>query len=269
MSDVYGRVSVSQLLPRERDVTSGRLTARRDDKRRHDKPRDDSGHAPVPRRGSRTRLGSPSITPRVWWSVAGAAVLLVAIITGAVAVAGRPSQTPTALTAEQSTTAEAPSAAGGPKPASASPAVSPSTLATAVPTEPPATAIRLDYAGGTLVKKECSDAAGTGKCFHFDTQYDPLVVRCTPKDCLLYAYGRSGSIRVPIRLSGDVQDPTSDCAPTHWTIKLSPVGESVTEGIRHPARLVGMATASRPAQLLGKFNCLGSVEVYRVNATPS
>ena len=120
-----------------------------------------------------------------------------------------------------------------------------------------------------MLSKECSDAAGTGECFRFDTHYDPLVVRCTSDDCLIYIYGRTRSIRAPFSMSGDVQDPKSDCAPTHWSIKLTPVGQSITEGIKHPTRLVGEGTASRPAQLLPKFNCLGAKEVYRVDATPS
>lgn len=87
MNDVYGRLSESGLLPRERDVVSGRLTARRDDKRRDDKNHEEPARAS--RSAARTRLGRPSLTPRLGWTVGGAALLLVVAVTGAVAFTGR------------------------------------------------------------------------------------------------------------------------------------------------------------------------------------
>lgn len=165
-------------------------------------------------------------------------------------------------------TAGVSSTVGGPAPAAVSvsvPAPSP-----ASPTEAPASAIRLDYSGVKVVRRECSDATGAGGCSHIVLSYDPLPVRCTMDGCTVYIIGATPSpIDGPLAMSGDVPDLTSDCAPSHWTIKVTPVGQAVTEGIKHPARLVGTLTAKRAAKILPTFNCLGADEVYRYDATPS
>lgn len=268
MNDVYGRVAATRLLPRERDVVSGRLTGRRDDKRRDDRRHDPHRVGSSTRWKNRTRPGRQGTSPRMWWAAGCAALLLVATITGAVAVAGRTPDSQSAAPPPRSSASGGASAAGSPRASASSIAALP-VAASPSPAEPPATAIRLDYSGGKVTRKRCTDASGGGECFRFNTEYDPLVVRCTADGCKIYAYGRTSSLAAPVSMVGDVPDPDSDCAATHWTIKIQPVGQSVTEGIRHPARLVGVATSSRPAALLAKFNCLGAEEVYQVDATPA
>ena len=202
------------------------------------------------------------------WSVGGAALLIVVAVTGAVAINGRMPDPPRALASNGSSRADASPAGGAPVPASASAAA----LAATSATEPPATAIRLDYSGVKVVRRECSDATGKGGCSHIMTTYDPLPVRCTVDGCTVYLY-LFGATQAPIdrtlKMSGDYPDLTSSCAPSHWTIALTPVGQATTEGIRHPARLVGTLTAKRGAKVLPKFNCLGADEVYRYDALPS
>lgn len=265
MNDVYGRLSESGLLPRERDVVSGRLTARRDDKRRDDKSHKEP--AKGSRSGTRTRLVRPTLTPRMGWTVGGAALLLVVAVTGAVAFTGRMPDPPTAVPGQGLLTAGVSSSLGGPVPAAASVSVPASSPAS--PTEAPASAIRLDYSGGKLVRNTCSDASGRGKCTLWEVQEGTLTVRCTPDGCTLYAFRETLPIDAPLSRSGDVPNKGKGCAPTHWTLKLSPVGEAVTEGITHPARLVGAATGNRPAALVPGFNCLGADQLYRYDATPS
>lgn len=206
------------------------------------------------------------------WSVGGAALLLVVAITGAVAITGRTPDPLRALAGNGSSRGAGSPTAGAPVPASASVSASAAALAAAAPTEPPATAIRLDYSGVKVVRRECSDATGAGGCSHIMTTYDPLLVRCTVGGCTVYL-SLLGATQAPIdrtlKMSGDYPDLTSSCAPSHWTIALTPVGQATTEGIRHPARLVGTLTAKRGAKVLPKFNCLGADEVYRYDALPS
>jgi hypothetical protein len=202
------------------------------------------------------------------WSVGVAVLLLVVAITSAVAISGQISRPSSASPGSSASRASTSAAAGGPIPVSASAAP----LTPTSDTEPPATAIRLDYSGVKVLRRECSDATGGGGCGHIMDDYDPLPVRCTMKGCTVYLYlfgATQAPVDGPLRMSGDYPDPTSDCAPSHWTIDLTPVGHAVTEGIRHPARLVGTLTARRGAKILPKFNCLGADEVYRYDAVPS
>ncbi|MDN5767203.1 MAG: hypothetical protein L0H96_09340 [Humibacillus sp.] len=140
----------------------------------------------------------------------------------------------------------------------------------ASPTEPPATAIRLDYSGGKLARRECSDPSGSDACVYFNGAWDPLTARCTDAGCSIYVFdGVARPIDAPLSSSGDQPNLGKGCAPTHWTLKLTPVGKAVTEGITHPARLIGTVTASRPAESVPGNNCLGAEEAYRYDATPS
>lgn len=238
MKDVYGRLSEADLLPRERDAVSGRLTARRDDKRR-----EQDRSAQPDARGSRFR-------PSSRWVVAGSIALVLLVTAGSFALAGR-----------------------GPGASTGAPTVAGSTTSTSAPSstssEEPATAILLEYTGGKITRNECSDASGKGKCQYYDTPWDPLTVRCTAQGCILYMFGRTVAVDKPANLSGEARSPVAACQPTRWTVKLTPVGESVTEGLRHPASLVGTATASRPAEVVPGWNCLGGEQAYRYDAAPS
>lgn len=241
MKDVYGRLSEADLLPRERDAVSGRLTARRDDKRRE---QDQSAGRDA--RGSRVARSGR------WW-VAGSIALVLLVTAGSFALAGRGPQAPTT----------APPAAGPTASASSS-------SVSSAPSQEPATAILLEYTGGELTRKECSDASGNGGCDYFDTAYDPLRVRCTAQGCLAYLFdARTVAVDQSASVSGEVPAPEAACKPTRWTVTLTPVGESVTEGLRHPARLVGTVTVSRPAEVVKGFSCLGAEEAYRYDAAPS
>lgn len=241
MRDVYREVSDwRRLLPRERDVVTGRRTGFRDDKGQEERS---------PRQERSTR-------GRSWGGLPFAGVVVIGVI---------------ALAALGALVARAVLAGEG----SSAPADSPSLASTtsAAPTPSPsstaATAILLEYSGGKLVRHECSDASGGGACTYYDDDYEPLVVRCTPSACVLrYIAGTTGSVAGPLSLSGMTDSAEDGCEETRWTLELTPVGEAVTEGIRHPARLVGTATASRPAEELPGVNCLGAEDVYRYDATP-
>lgn len=258
MKDVYGRVAESRLLPRERDVVTGHLTARRDDKRRD---RDQSEPSPGPRaRGRPGRARRSHLSPRTRWAAGAAGLLLVASIAGAFAIAGGTPETPSALSPTGSSTTAGPSTAGG----------SPAAPVPASPTEPSATAIRLDYSGGKVVRNTCSDPSGRGECSLWDIQeFDVLTVRCTPDGCTLHFRGETPSIDAPVSISGDLPNSGNGCAPTHWTLEVTPVGTSATEGITHPSRLIAAHTANRPAAFGPGVNCRGADMEYRYDATPS
>ncbi len=229
MKQVYRDLAdPGRLLARERDVVTGRRTALRDDK------------------GRRGEQQAPRIAPRTWVASALAAVVVVA---GGFVGARE-------LLAPDDVALPAPTAA------TSAPATS------APPTEAPATAILLDYAGGELVRHECSDATGDGECAYYPDDYTPLPVRCTADGCTVYSI-EDGPIDAPLRRSGTVPAADGRCEPTAWTLDLAPVGEATTEGIRHPARIVGTVTKSRPAEDLGDVNCLGAEDEYRYDATPS
>lgn len=232
MKGVYRDVpSLRRLLPRERDAVTGRLTGSRDDKGR----RDDAGRTRRPR-------------GRTAGIVAAAAVVLVG---GGVAAR--------ALFTEGD---RAPSTVTG------SPTSSSDPVPTPTPSDAPATAISLEYAGGSLVRQECSDPTGNGACSYFP---DPgsISLYCTADGCTLYHYG-TGPIDGPLRLAGTTQALTDGCQETSWTLDLRPSGTSSTEGVSHPARIVGTVTAVRPAEVLPDgTNCLGAVQEYRYDATPS
>jgi hypothetical protein len=243
MNDVYGEVSDwRRLLPRERDVITGRRSGHRDDKHHQEQSPGRSRSM-----GHRTRRRLPR---------AGLA-LVAALALGTVGALG----------------ARAWLSGDGPSATTARPSSSPTGT---VPVAPPpslsgtaATAILVEYSGGELVRHECSDASGGGACVYYDDDYEPLVVRCTPSGCTLrYVAGTTGSLAGPLTLSGTTNAAAEGCEETRWTLELTPVGEAVTEGIRHPARLVGTATASRPAEVLPNVNCLGAEDVYRYDATP-
>lgn len=230
MKQVYrDLVDPGRLLARERDVATGRRTAGREDKGR---------------RGERQH--APRIPARSW---AGLALAAVVVVAGGVVGAQ-------ALLAPDDVALPSPTAG----------TVTPVT--SAPPTDAPATAILLDYAGGELVRHECSDAAGGGGCAYYPDDYTPLPVRCTADGCTVYSI-EEGPIDGPLRRSGKVPAADDRCKPTVWTIDLAPVGEATTDGIRHPARIVGTVTKSRIAEDLGDVNCLGAVDEYRYDATPS
>lgn len=150
--------------------------------------------------------------------------------------------------------------------ASASPSV---VVASASPSEAAATAILLSYSGGTLTANECSDASGLGKCVRLDTPFDPLSVRCTPSDCIVTYFGGTGSVAGPLTVTGHTDAASEGCQETTWKLTLTPVGDIVTEGIHHPAKLVGTAHTNRPAEVVPGSNCLGATETYNYDATPS
>ncbi len=227
VKDVYGRLAESRLLPRERDVVSGRLSARRDDKRQD---RDQPESSPGPR--ARRRLGRASRShpsPRTRWAVGGAGLLLVAGIAGAFAIAGGTPETPSALSPTGSSATAGSSTAGGP----------PAVPAPASPTEPPVTAIRLDYSGGKLVRNTCSDPSGRGKCSPWDVQEATLTVRCTP-----------GAVTSRIRGRGALPPTGRSSSPrsARRSPKASPIPHGSSEqrrgtALRHSCR---GSTASGP-----------------------
>lgn len=236
MRGVYRDVaSGRRLLPRERDVVTGRLTGSRDDKGR----RDDAVRPRRPR--GRTVAGAGL----------AAAVILVGGGLAARALLTDGDRAPSAVTGSPTTTTTTTTAVAPP-----------------TPSEAPATAISLEYVGGRLVRQECSDASGKGECSYFP---DPgsISLYCTADGCTLYHYG-TGPIDGPLRLAGRTDAETDGCQQTSWTMDLSPSGVSRTEGVSHPARIVGTVTAVRPAELLPDgTNCLGAVQEYRYDATPS
>ena len=252
MNDVYGDVpDWRRLVPRERDVVTGRLTGQRDDKRRddhQDRSQHDAG-SQVAGRAVRS-FSVPAVVATV---VAVLAVVGVGGLLGARALGGGN---------DKGTSARGPSASSAPSAVGSSGATA--TLA------PPAaaTAITLEYSGGRLTVDRCTDLSGKGECDTFPDDYSPLTVRCTAEGCTVY-YVKEGPLTGPLTMSGTTKARTNGCQQTVWDISLTPVGEAVTEGIRHPARLVGTAHTSRVAQLLPTVNCLGAEQTYVFDATPS
>lgn len=245
MKDVYGRLSPGRLIARERDAVTGRLTARREDKRQ------DSDRSTQPSSGGDAVFARST---RAWWAAGAAAAVVALFVAGAVAVAGRgPDDRSVAV---RSAAADSGGTSGPVAPSSGAPPV------------PPASAIALEYSGGARTRYECSDVTGGGSCAHIDASFDPLSVRCTADGCTLYFFGKSAPLGSSLTLTGDVPAKLG-CQPTRWSIQLKPVGGAVTEGIRHPERLVGTASAARPAEQFPGVNCLGADEAYRYEAVPS
>ena len=135
--------------------------------------------------------------------------------------------------------------------------------------EPPATAIQLEYAGGSYIRHECSDASGEGGCSYL-AEPPPMSVYCTADGCTLYHYG-TGPIDGPLSMKGSTTaGNVKGCQQTSWTIDFTPVGVAETQGLRHPARITGTVTQSRPAEVLPDgTSCLGADDVYRYDASPS
>jgi hypothetical protein len=240
MKDVYRDVPHwRRLLPRERDVLTGRRSGLRDDKGEQQSQQPGDGGA------SRGLLGTGVSV--------GTAALVAAAVVATLAVGGLGARA--LLSGDDPSRPVATLTPAAPSPSSSVPA---------------ATAIQLEYSGGELVRRECTDASGEGECVEFDVEYDPLSVRCTASGCIVtYFGGTTGSLAGPLSLSGTTDAADEGCEETRWTLELTPVGEATTEGIRHPARLVGTATTSRPAERLPEVNCLGAEDVYRFDSTPS
>jgi len=258
VNDVYGDVpDWRRLVPRERDVVTGRLTGQRDDKRRNDhqdQPQHDAssqvaGHA----------VRSFSVPAVIATVVAVLAVVGVAGVLGARAIGGGDDDTSARGPGATSRPDVGGSGAGGGGTPGASATVAPPAAATA---------ITLEYSGGKLTVDRCTDLSGKGKCDRFPNDYDPLTVRCTAEGCTVY-YVKEGPLTGPLTMSGTTKALTNGCQQTSWDISLTPVGEAVTEGIRHPARLVGVAHTSRVAEMLPSVNCLGAEQTYVFDATPS
>lgn len=117
----------------------------------------------------------------------------------------------------------------------------------------------------------CIDATGGGCGSQIIDTYKILPVRCTAEGCSVYVVdAKARLIDRPLRVTGKVTDTVNpSCAPSRWSVELRPVGRSTTEGVTHPARLVGTITANRPAEVQPGINCFGADEVYRYDATPS
>ena len=158
----------------------------------------------------------------------------------------------------------------GGAPGGASPGV---TGAGAVPvpsqSEAPATAIQLEYTGGSYVRHECSDASGDGGCSYLP-EPPSISVYCTAAGCTLYHFG-TGPIDGPLRMKGRTTGGNlKGCQQTSWSMDFTPVGVAETEGLRHPARITGTVTQSRPAEVLADgTSCLGTDDEYRYDASPS
>ncbi len=251
MKDVYRDVSHwRRLLPRERDVVTGRRAGFRDDKREDDRQQDRSQTAGD--RGASHRLLGAGMSAGTAALVATAVV--VALAAGGLGVRALMSSSgPGGASAGATPGSSASGVAGVPAPALSA---------------PPATAIQLEYAGGGYVRHECSDAKGEGTCVYFDDP-GPLSVYCTADGCTLYHFGE-GSIDAPLVLAGRTSAETDGCQQTSWSLDLTPVGVAVTEGLEHPARITGTVTQSRPAEVLPDgTNCLGAEDEYRYDAVPS
>lgn len=273
MKDVYRDVSHwRRLLPRERDVVTGHRAGFRDDKREDDQQ--DRSDQSQQSHGSGDGGASHGLLG------AGVSVGTAALVTAAVVVAlGAGGLGVRALVSDDGDSPPAASATTGTSgaPGGAPGGVSPGTSGTAsgvagvpVPaqSEPPATAIQLEYAGGSVVRHECSDASGKGGCAYFDPP-GPISVYCTADGCTAYSFG-SGSIDGPLSLRGQTAAETKGCQQTSWTIDLTPVGVAETQGLRHPARIAGTITQSRPAEVLPDgTSCLGAEDEYRYDASPS
>ncbi len=260
MKDVYRDVSHwRRLLPRERDVVTGHRAGFRDDKREDDQQQDQSqpsgdGGASHGLLGAGVSVGTAALV---------AAAVVVALAAGGLGVRALVSDDGDAPPAASSTSV----------PAGASGGVSPgATGAGGVPvpsqSEAPASAIQLEYTGGRVVRHECSDASGEGGCSYFDSP-GPISVYCTADGCTAYHFG-TGSIDGPLSMEGQTNAETDGCQQSSWTLDLTPVGTAVTEGLRHPARITGTVTQSRPAEVLPDgTSCLGADDVYRYDAAPS
>ncbi len=265
MKDVYRDVSHwRRLLPRERDVVTGHREGFRDDKREDDRQQDQSHQSQASGDGGASHglLG------------AGVSVGTAALVATAVVVAlGAGGLGVRALVSDDADGPPAATAGTGGAPGGLSPGASATASGIAgvpVPAqgEPPATAIQLEYAGGSVVRHECSDASGKGGCAYFDAP-GPISVYCTAAGCTAYSFG-SGSIDGPLSLRGQTAAETDGCQQTSWTLDLTPVGTAVTEGLSHPARITGTATQSRPAEVLPDgTSCLGAEDEYRYDAAPS
>lgn len=238
MNDVYGRLSPARLLPRERDALTGHLTARREDKRQDSDP---STQQPADQ-------GLLGRSARVWWAAGVAAVVVAGSVAGAVAIAGR----------------------GG----TASGRIVTAALPSTVPSLPTASvtgasAIQLDYTGGELTRHVCTSSIPGDTCLgDVDFGFDPLPVRCTATECTVYFFdGATAILGGPVAISGSYTN--APCPEVFWSLELTPIGDSVTEGIRHPARLVGRATAKRKAKNIVSKDCLSGDYEYRYDASPS
>jgi hypothetical protein len=235
---VYGSVTdAARLLPRERDARTGRRIAERQDKR------SDPRHRSAGRRRARAL------------AVAGAVVAVLAIAGVAVAVAGPGDAPGEAVRRDPGSGVTTTSGAAGQPPF----------------TDPPATAISLQYRGGAFSARECTDLLDQGGCdlVAFNA-FDPLTVRCTPDGCQVEFVGRM--IPLDPGASSSTTSPHSDdpaCGTQSWTIELESVGTARTHGIEHPARLVGRATNDAPASVVPTSDCLGRHEVYDYDAVPA
>ncbi|CAN7278716.1 hypothetical protein [Knoellia sp. LjRoot47] len=277
MNDVYGDVpDWRRLVPRERDVVTGRLTGQRDDKRHDDQDQHDadthgsSQHAPTMSGRSFASLSTSASVPAVIaTAVAVLAIVVAGGVLGARALGGAGDAAPASAGTAGVLT---PGATGGPETGATggagdvtgSPGAASATDAPAAV----ASAITLEYSGGKLTVDRCTDLSGKGECDKFPNDYDPLTVRCTVDGCTVY-YVREGPLTGPLTMSGKTNGATEGCQETSWDISITPVGEAVTEGIRHPARIVGVAHTSRVAEQLPTVNCLGAEQTYVFDATPS
>ena len=93
------------------------------------------------------------------------------------------------------------------------------------------------------VRHECSDATGGGGAYYPDDNTPPQC-GARPTGAPVYSI-EEGPIDGPLRRSGRV--PATDAMRVRRcsTFDLAPVGEATTDGIRHPARIVGTVTKSR------------------------
>ncbi|GAA4114593.1 hypothetical protein GCM10022415_10610 [Knoellia locipacati] len=276
MNDVYGDVpDWRRLVPRERDVVTGRLTGQRDDKRhddQHDADSDGLSQQGVSTSGRSlaTLSSSASVPAVIAVVVAVVAVVGVGGLLGARALGGSGDDAGrTSTGAAGVPTPGAPGAPGAGSTGGPGGATGPAGGASATVAPPAAaTAITLEYSGGKLTVDRCTDLSGKGKCTKFPDDYDPLTVRCTADGCTVY-YIKEGPLTGPLTMAGRTKAITDGCQQTSWDIRLTPVGEAVTEGIRHPARLVGVAHTSRVPEMFPTVNCLGAEQTYVYDATPS
>jgi len=261
MRDVYRDVPHRRrLLPRERDVVTGHRAGFRDDKR-DDRQQDQSQSQSSGSEGSGHGLLGTGVSVGTAALVAlGVVVALAAGGLGVRALVSDDGEGPPTATSTSGPAAAPGGASPGATGAGAVPVPSQS--------EAPATAIQLEYTGGSVVRHECSDASGEGGCAYFDSP-GPISVYCTADGCTAYHFG-TGSIDGPLSLKGQTNAETDGCQQSRWTLDLTPVGTAVTEGLRHPARITGTVTQSRPAEVLPDgTSCLGAEDEYRYDATPS
>lgn len=271
MKDVYRDVSHwRRLLPRERDVVTGHRAGFRDDKRDEDRQQDQSqqsqssgdggaGHGLL---GAGVSVGTAALVTAAVVVALGAGGL------GVRALVSDDGDAPPSASSTSGTGGEPGAAPGGVTPGASGTASGVAGVPVPAQSEPPATAIQLEYAGGSVVRHECSDASGEGGCAYFDAP-GPISVYCTAAGCTAYHFG-TGSIDGPLRLSGQTNAETDGCQQSRWTLDLTPAGTAVTEGLSHPARITGTVTQSRPAEVLPDgTSCLGAEDEYRYDAVPS